>query len=84
MSEPDPDDDGGLDAAIRGLARLLARTLPRGYGFGLVLFEHNDTEFGSAAFMTNVPREDAIVVIKELLESMERDKFSRRSTQPLQ
>lgn len=59
-----------LEEHARDLARSIARNLPPGVVFGLVLA--NAGEGGFTAFMSNANRRDFIALLRDLIQLLER------------
>jgi hypothetical protein len=65
---------GPMDAAIReqgsSIGKIIAGVLPPGWGFALLIFPFNEGG-GRMNYISNAPREDMLVALKELVARME-------------
>lgn len=65
-------DEQEVDDTLRALVAGIVANLPDGLGFGLVVYKGRGTEaVGTAAFMSNAPREEVLPVVRELADRME-------------
>jgi hypothetical protein len=60
-----------IEASARGIADVLGRNLPPGWGFGLMFFEFKGPE---STWISNCNRQDMVKALRELADRLELDR----------
>ena len=68
---PNPSDRlKNAEKSCRGIAEVIGKQLPKGWGFALMVFEFNGKE---SSWISNAQRSDMIKLLRETADSLELD-----------
>lgn len=69
---PDPSERlRKVEADARGIAQVIGSRVPPGWGFALMFFEFGPS--GQSTWISNAKRADAVKMLRELADRLERD-----------